>query len=404
MLSLPTRAILPELLNSEAFLAVYQLLTWILFTGMLAYLLSLLMYRRGLRSDAPRLTGYQPRISVVIAVKNELRRLPRLLSDLSSQTYPPELLEVIIVDNESDDGSLAFLEDACLHHTKLKVFSTSAFQTTLRRKKAALALGIAQASGEIIITTDADCTLPPEWLATMASYFHEDVGAVVGFSGIKYGADWFSRLQAFDYLQLMTAARGATNLDFAWACSGQNWAFRKKYYDHVGGYRELASRVGGDDSLFLQIMRRKTGLRVVFAADSRAWVATDAVTDWKTFLRQRIRWASEANYMRLLNPVFFGVVVGTFLANLGPLFFGLSALGGHGGWGVFLLLTGIKLGGELSLAHAAVKIHHRRELLRVFPLWFVFQIPYTVSVGILSFWGNKVEWHGKARRNPNVAV
>ena len=356
------------------------------------YLLSLIIFRWGLNHPRQPRTADLPTISIVIAVKNEAANLPRLIEQLTGQNYPSEKLEIIIVDNDSTDETPTILQDEAARSTNLRTFTTRTEETPYRHKKAALAVGIREARGEVILTTDADCSMGKDWARTMASYFTDDVGIVVGFSAIRYLNDWFSRLQALDYLQLMAAAQGSINLGFAWACSGQNWAFRKVLFENAGGYMLVRDRVGGDDSLFMQAMQKRTHAQVVFAADEAAWVETQAADSLATFLHQRIRWASEANYMHHFNGLFFIVILATFLANLMPIVYFALAITKTVSFVPFFIVIAIKLIGEATLARKAVQVYKRKNLMNVFLPWFIIQPFYVVLMGIFSFFGNRLGW------------
>jgi cellulose synthase/poly-beta-1,6-N-acetylglucosamine synthase-like glycosyltransferase len=366
------------------------------------YLVSLIIFRWGLNHPRPQRTADLPTISIVIAVKNEAVNLPRLIEHLTGQHYPDGKLEIIVVDNDSTDETWAILQNEAARISNLRIFTTRTEGTPYHHKKAALAVGIREARGEVILTTDADCSMGKDWARTMASYFTEDVGIVVGFSAIRYLNDWFSRLQALDYLQLMAAAQGSTNLGLAWACSGSNWAFRKVLFENAGGYMLVRDRVGGDDSLFMQVMQKRTRTKVVFAADEAAWVETQAADSLATFLRQRIRWASEANYMHHFNCLFFVVILATFLANLMPIVYFVLAITGVVTFVPFLIVIAIKLIGEAMLAFKAVRVYQRKDLMGVFIPWFIIQPFYIVLMGILSFGGNRLDWGHRSSSHDSV--
>ncbi|MBU4445530.1 glycosyltransferase, partial [bacterium] len=63
------------------------------------YLLSIVMYLAGLFYSGNKSFFTRPYVSVVIAIKNEISRLPALLKCVREQDYPDDLLEIIIVDN-----------------------------------------------------------------------------------------------------------------------------------------------------------------------------------------------------------------------------------------------------------------------------------------------------------------
>lgn len=364
--------------------------------SVIIYLASLFIFRWGLNFPTQKRKTDLPSVSIIVAVKNEAPNLPHLVEQLTGQNYPDEKLEIILVDNDSTDETPEILRRASQAHPKLRIFTTGIEKTPYRHKKAALSIGIREARGEIILTTDADCTMGKDWARTMAGYFTEEIGIVVGFSAIHHHNDWFTRVQALDYLQLMAAAQGSINLGFAWACSGQNWAFRKNLFEKAGGYMLIRDRVGGDDSLFMQVMQKRTRTKVVFAADEAAWVETQAVASIPTFLRQRVRWASEANYMHHFNRLFFGVIVATFLANLMPIIYLILWISGMVPFAPLFWIVLLKLIGEGIVFKKAIQNYKKESLKSVFPAWFIIQPFYIVLMGILSFGGNRLDWRRRS--------
>ncbi len=359
------------------------------------YCITLLLFWVGLWRPAPQRTRRPLSMSVVIPIKNERARLPVLLDHLRQQEYPADLYEVIIIDDHSTDGSLEYLQAAALQFPQMRVIDGRQYSSQYRYKKAPMDLGIRLSKGEVILSTDADCRMGPDWISGMAAYFQEDVAMVVGFSGVRAAMGLFSKLQSLDFLLLMGAAQGALNLELSWGCSGQNLAYRKSVFEEVNGYAEISDRVGGDDSLFMQLIRRHKKGKIVFAADPQARVQNLPVPELSTFLRQRIRWASEANYMHRLNPVFFAVVLSAFVVNI-------SALAALVGWCCGLLslpamlaLTGSKLLVELTLCMKVSALYQEKGLRKWFPLWFLLQMPYVIAMGVGSFWGNRLGWGTK---------
>lgn len=113
------------------------------------------------------------RISLVIPMYNASSTLPRLLASLSAQTLPREQYEVIFVDDGSTDGSGELVR-------RYEGFRLLAQQN--RGPSAARNHGTREARGEIIAYTDADCVLPPDWLARNLE-LHEQHPDIVAFCG-----------------------------------------------------------------------------------------------------------------------------------------------------------------------------------------------------------------------------
>ena len=97
------------------------------------------------------------RVSVIVPVYNGERTLLDLLGALVAQTYPRDLTEILIIDNNSVDNTKTILEQwARRGVTYLRCEKQSSY--------AARNVGIAHATGEILAFTDADCRPYPDWL------------------------------------------------------------------------------------------------------------------------------------------------------------------------------------------------------------------------------------------------
>src|SRR6185369_7897845 len=98
-----------------------------------------------------------------------------LLNDLFQQDFPSELFEVIVVDDFSADRTaeiVSSFQNKNLRLLQLKNF-ISEDELSSSFKKKALEIGIQYATGDLIITTDADCRMNLNWLATIVNFFEE---------------------------------------------------------------------------------------------------------------------------------------------------------------------------------------------------------------------------------------
>ncbi|HEY4789172.1 MAG TPA: glycosyltransferase, partial [Bacteroidales bacterium] len=99
--------------------------------------------------------------SIIVPVRDEEENIKLLLDDLTSQNYPLEQFEIILVDDHSSDNSVQLAKEYPASNLKIQTLPTDS-----NGKKAALRLGIQEAKGELIITTDADCRRGSGWLGT----------------------------------------------------------------------------------------------------------------------------------------------------------------------------------------------------------------------------------------------
>ncbi len=362
------------------------------------YCATLLFFFAGLFKKGGRQSALKPFVSIVIPAKNEAKNIINILNNLSQQTYPEDLFEVIVVDDKSQDYTATIVNDFMGNISNLQLLSTAGVESSLRYKKHPLNLGIRKSQGEILLLTDADCTVSSNWIAAMVSSFTENVGMVIGYSEASPVRTITQKLEALDFLMLLSAARGSAALGDPYACTGQNLAYRRQAFDAVEGFSAFASQVGGDDTLLMQQIKRQTSWEIVFSPDPDSFVkSTPQETAWG-FITQRIRWATDTLQVWKTDPLFFGIIVVTFLANLLSLTFPFMLF--NNPLLIPIVCYGLcaKFAVEGAVMLKGTSFFNRQELRSVYLLWFLLQIPYITFMGLLSFFGNFLPWGGKQNR------
>ncbi len=171
----------------------------------------------------------QPFFSVIVPTHNRLEALSQVIPCLINQNYPAEGFEIIIVDDDSTDGTLACLQEWAAYG-KLK------YATQPRRGPgAARNLGAQMAHGEVLAFIDSDCLPGPGWLAALAEAYQlageEEVAAVGGPIQNFASGHWLHRFQALrgsDHVENNQPA--PLYLDTA------NASFRRTAFCAVGGF------------------------------------------------------------------------------------------------------------------------------------------------------------------------
>ncbi len=110
----------------------------------------------------------RPRVSLVIPVKNEAKRIAACLANLKRQTLAP--VEILIVDGHSHDGTVPIA----------KAFGVRVFFEDYGTRAGAGQIGIENAVGEFVAFTDADCLPEPRWLETLVAGFSPGIVGVGG--------------------------------------------------------------------------------------------------------------------------------------------------------------------------------------------------------------------------------
>jgi poly-beta-1,6-N-acetyl-D-glucosamine synthase len=253
-----------------------------------------------------------PCFSVILPFRNEENHLPGILNDLSLQEYPPEKVEVILVNDHSDDQSLSVTGDFCRHHQNFRMVFLPYDKAG---KKEALHAGILAARHQIIVTTDADCRAGRKWLSTLASFYHDHspaliIGLVVPQTGEKGFFSYFQNLESIG----LTGAGAASAINRKPIyCSGANLCYRKDLYFRYSDPM-MQSVFSGDDTFLLLKMKKqyRSGIRVL--KSKHALIRTKAEANPLDFIKQRSRWISKSTHYRDRDILYSALVV--FFANL----------------------------------------------------------------------------------------
>jgi cellulose synthase/poly-beta-1,6-N-acetylglucosamine synthase-like glycosyltransferase len=350
---------------------------------LVVYVSAGLFFLVGLLMPARARGTAQPFVSVLVAARNEERHLPECLQTLVSQTYPSDKVEIIVVDDRSTDGTASIVETFASRNSNIRLVRIAEKPNGVSGKKYALQRGIEQSCGEILMFIDADCTVRPTWVQSVARYFSNDVGLVIGFSSVS-ARSTFERFQQADFLALMAAACGAANLGHPLAASGQNLAYRRQAYDDAGGFSGILHRISGDDVIILHRIRRTGRWRIVFASDARAFTATRPAGSWRELIAQRSRWASNADMMLRMNFPFFAYLFCVYLFNallvvglVGSAFSPVIGLAAIFGWVNKAVIDGVVLATARRTFGIGGPVY-------AYVMWFFLQTPLLIWIGLMG--------------------
>lgn len=225
-------------------------------------------------------------VSLVIAVRNESTVLKNLIESIYLQSYSN--LEVIFVNDHSEDNSLSILNDAPLKN--FKVISLR----DCSGKKAAISAGVEIATGDLIVCTDADCTFSSDWITSIVSFYVQYSANFIS-GPVKYETEntIFNHFQAIELMAL--SASGAASLSFnrPIMANGANIAFKKSAFLEVGGYGQIDHIASGDDILLMLKINKKFPNSCMFMKNITAVVSTQPSQTIKELYFQRKRWASK---------------------------------------------------------------------------------------------------------------
>ena len=339
-----------------------------------------------------------PKISVIIPARNEALNISACLQSIIANNYPPSLLEIIVIDDFSEDTT-ADIAANILQNGHGYVLSLKDYLSKNERlnsyKKKALELAIGKASGDWIVTTDADCMAPSDWLKNMAAAMEHDrvkfIAAPVSF--IPYAAaNLLYYFQSLDFMTMqgITAASIANNMGNM--CNGANLAFRKNVFDEVEGYKGIDHIASGDDMLLMHKIQNRYPDGIYYLKSQGAIVQTPVQPDWASFLNQRIRWSSKADKYNDKKLTLILAVV--YFFNLNFLVLAIASLFNASLWWWWLGAMIAKLLVELLFLIPVAKFYHKLNEIVYFAVLQPLHIIYIISAGFLDKFGS-YKWKGR---------
>lgn len=324
------------------------------------------------------------KISIIVAARNEEKNILACMESLNNLVYPEDKIEIIIVNDNSEDKTGELISFYISDKPKFTCLTTRKQIKHLKGKTNALANALELASGEIILTTDADCVVSPLWAKTLSSYYREDVAMVFGYT-TQFAENNFSGMQMLDFIYLLTVAGGAMNLKVPLSCIGNNMSYRKSVYNEVGGYSSIPFSITEDFNL-LHTIDRLHKYKIIYPLDENSLVISKPCENFKQLYWQKKRWGVGGLESEL--PGF--VVMGTgFLANLGillfPFFFSVSAL----------YIAFFKIVLDFFFLYPVVKKLGLSDKLKYFIAFQLYYIIYVISLPAAVLLSKKVIWKGR---------
>jgi len=359
-----------------------------------SYSILIFYYRQSWRSIPDFISTRVPltTISVIIPAKDEEENIGNLLLALQKQSYPKNLFEVIVINDHSTDrtaGVVGQFPGVLL--VELKNGQLNSY------KKKAIETGIAAATNELIVTTDADCIPSPEWLKTIAA-FKEQTNAVFIAAPVILSAEqnnFLSTFQLLDFLVLQGITGASVYKEIHSMCNGANLAYEKKVFYEAGGFEGIDEIASGDDMLLMHKIREKNPGKIRYLKSKEAIVSTRPMRTWKDFFNQRIRWASKATYYK--DKRIFWVLLLVYLFNLSFLLLLIAGFWHYQYWIYLIGLWIAKTIVEFPFVAGVASFFSKRSLLKYFFFFQPFHIFYTLIAGWLGQSG-KYEWKGRKVR------
>jgi glycosyltransferase involved in cell wall biosynthesis len=336
-------------------------------------------------------------VSVIIAARNELANLAKLLTEISKQNYP--LFELILVDDCSDDGSTEYVLQFQKTHSKtgfdFKYIQLKEKPKGVNGKKYALQQGILASKYKILLFTDADC-IPTnsDWIQEMTKPFWDsNTEIVLGFSPYFSQKSWLNLWVQYEtfYTAVQYLSFALTKIPYMGV--GRNLAYRKELFESKEGFDTHLKVLGGDDDLFVGEHANRTNTVVVL--NKKSQTQSQAENTWLDWIAQKKRHLSVGVHYQVKHKISLAFLQGShFVLIIGVLVLIL--------WSDYELL-GITLWVFRTIALSVQFGRIQRKLQSKVPIFFVFgfdflYISYFTLLGIASF-TTKAQWKKRKKHD-----
>lgn len=367
-----------------------NILFWILTIG---YVYFLLDFKNGWdRLPIYKSSNSTPstHVTIVIAARNEENNIGKTLDAILNQNYPKNLMEVIVINDHSEDNTAKIVEQYFPFITLINFLDPTTINSY---KKSAIAQAIKNAKGEVIITTDADCVMKVDWLRTMVDYYEQNSFKMISGPVVyHHETTLFERLQSLEFLFLIGMGASRIGNKRPITCNGANLLYDKATFNEVGGFAGIDNKASGDDELLLHKVAKRYPNGIGFLKSIDAIVYTIPVPTLLGFIAQRKRWASKSTSYKDKRIIFLGVWMWLFNLSL-LLSFIITLLYGNF-QSLLLAQIGLKIAAELYFYTQLAMFANRTKLLILTPLLSVLHVFYLIFIGIAGNIG-KYEWKGR---------
>lgn len=227
-----------------------------------------------------------PPVSLIICARNEAENLNSKLPAFLAQDYPE--FEVIVVNDCSEDDTAEVLDSLSNKHSNLKICTIKKDRKFTHGKKLALTIGIKSAKHDILLLTDADCTVESkEWIKYMTRNYQDKNEIVLGVGLYKKRKGLLNLLiryeTAFIAMQYISMAR----IGRPYMGVGRNLSYKKHLFFDNRGFASHLKLESGDDDLFISEVSNKSNTSVENHPQSFTW--SEPETKFKDWIKQKKR-------------------------------------------------------------------------------------------------------------------
>lgn len=322
-----------------------------------------------------------PQVTILVPARNEEVHLPACLQSLERVDYPENDIQFIIGDDQSADNTPYIIKE-WVTQGKNRVFVAvdSPQSKKINGKANALSQMARSANGELLLFTDADCSVNPDWVKEMVGAYRKEGGLVTGITAVG-SASLFSSMQSLDWWLTLGMIKCTSDLVGSLTAMGNNMLVSKEAYLEVGGFENIPFSVTEDFALAQALIEK--GFRPVHQVSPQSLVMTKGERSFVELLKQRKRWMKGAMslpwYWILLLALqcgFFPAIISLLIYNM---YWGMAV------WLIKIVIQSLFISGFSD--RAGIKISGLHLLL--FEFYYLMVSWCTI---VYYFWPSSINW------------
>jgi cellulose synthase/poly-beta-1,6-N-acetylglucosamine synthase-like glycosyltransferase len=330
---------------------------------------------------------------VIIVGRNEEQNIGACLRSIFKNAYNSDNCEIIYIDDNSVDNSIEILKG--IKENNFKFYELKEFEHSGQNsfKKAAIKFGIQKSKGEILLFTDADTIVTPQWIESHVEKFVMYPELKMCTGPVLY-TDNTGFIKQFQYYDLIATA-GFTGFGILkglyFIANGANMSIRRDVFTSDIMKDTVAS---GDDVFMIQNLAAKDKKYVSYLNNKDSVVTTHPENNLEDFLRQRLRWGTKSGYYN--DPFLKVILVLLFLLHLLSSFGLIVILSVSFASGAFIMLL-ILLKNLIELLYLKKLTLFFEKKFNILTAWFMLLVYpfYFVIIGLMSITKKEYIWKGR---------
>ena len=249
-------------------------------------------------------------VSVVVCAFNELENLKILIPKLLKQNH--NTFEVIIVNDQSTDGTYEYLMELKQEYTCFKMVQIDQTPDHFSRKKYGITLGVKEARYDTIVFTDADCyPKSDDWLKSIAEQYNDRTEVVLGASIYEKKERFLNQFIRYETYWTAIQYMGCALVGTPYMGVGRNLSYRKSLFLNNKGFNKHRQVMGGDDDLFINEHANKKNTRAAIGNEMLTY--SYPKTTFKSFFRQKMRHLSVGKHYKFKHQIILGFYTLSYL-------------------------------------------------------------------------------------------